>query len=164
MKKITVVLVACFICMTFAFGQKYGHINTSEIMPAMPGIDSVSIKFGDFQKELQTLYENMMNELQSKQEKLNREAGTMSAAIRKVREDELTTLNNRIQEFAYNAQEDMEEEQRRLLAPFEERIQNAINEVAKEHKYSYIFDTRILLYYEGGDDVTPLVKKKLGIR
>jgi outer membrane protein len=164
MKKITVVLVACFICITSAFGQKYGHVNSGEIMQVMPGIDSVSIKIGEFQKELQILYENMANELQTKQDKFNKEAGTMSAAIRKLREDELATLSNRIQEFSYNAPDDVDDEYRRLLAPFQEKIQNAINEVAKEHKYNYIFDIQILLYYEGGDDVTPLVKKKLGIR
>jgi len=164
MKKITLTLAACLICMTSTFAQKYGHVNTTEVMQIMPGIDSIQIKLMEFHKEVQTLYENMVNEFEAKKDKLDREAGTMSAAVRKLREDELVALQNRIQEFQYNVQEDYEEQQRRLIAPFEEKIQNAINEVAKEHKYNYIFDTRILLYYEGGDDVTPLVKKKLGIK
>jgi len=164
MKKITLTLAACLICMASAFAQKYGHVNTTEIMQVMPGIDSIQIKLMDFHKEVQTLYENMMNEFETKKDRFDREAGTMSASIRKLREDELITLQNRIQEFQYNVQEDYEEEQRRLIAPFEQRIQNAINEVAKEHKYNYIFDTRILLYYEGGDDVTPLVRRKLGVK
>jgi outer membrane protein len=58
----------------------------------------------------------------------------------------------------------VEDEKYRLIAPFEEKVRKAIDEVAKENKYSYIFDTQILLYYDGGDDVTPLVKKKLGIK
>jgi len=164
MKKITLTLVACLICMTCALAQKYGHVNTTEVMQTMPGIDSIQIKLMEFHKEVQTLYENMMNEFETKKDKFDREAGTMSAAVRKLREDELIALQNRIQEFQYNVQEDYEEQQRLLIAPFEEKIQNAINEVAKDHKYNYIFDTRILLYYEGGDDVTPLVKKKLGIK
>ena len=164
MKKITLTLAACLICMTSAFAQKYGHINTTEVMQVMPGIDSIQIKLMEFHKEVQTLYENMVNEFETKKDRLDREAGTMSAAVRKLREDELVALQNRIQEFQYNVQEDYEEQQRRLIAPFEEKIQNAINEVAKEHKYNYIFDTRILLYYEGGDDVTPLVRRKLGIK
>jgi len=164
MKKITVVLVACCFCMTSVFAQKYGHVNSSEIMPNMPGIDSVQIKLMEFHKNIQTLYENMVAEFESKKDKFDKEAGTMSSSVRKLREDELSALGNRIQEFQYNVQEDYEEEQRRLVAPFQEKVQNAINEVAKEHKYSYIFDTQILLYYDGGDDITPLVKKKLGIK
>jgi len=150
--------------MTSAFAQKYGHVNSNEIMQVMPGIDSIQIKLMDFHRELQLLYENMMNEFETKREKFDREAGTMSASVRKLREDELISIQNRIQEFSMNAQEDVDAEKLRLIAPFQEKVQNAINEVAKEHKYTYIFDTQILLYYEGGDDVTPLVKKKLGIK
>jgi len=150
--------------MTSAFAQKYGHVNSSEIMQVMPGIDSIQIKLVNFHKELQLLYENMMNEFETKREKFDREAGTMSASVRKLREDELIGIQNRIQEFSMNAQEDVDTEKLRLIAPFQEKIQNAINEVAKEHKYIYIFDTQVLLYYDGGDDVTPLVRKKLGIK
>jgi len=164
MRKITVVLIACMLCMTSAFAQKYGHVNSSEIMQVMPGIDSIQIKLVNFHKELQLLYENMMNEFETKREKFDREAGTMSASVRKLREDELIGIQNRIQEFSMNAQEDVDTEKLRLIAPFQEKIQNAINEVAKEHKYIYIFDTQVLLYYDGGDDVTPLVRKKLGIK
>jgi outer membrane protein len=164
MKKITVALIACLLCATAVFAQKYGHVNRGEIAQVMPGVESINVKLMEFQKSMQIVYENMMNEAQTLKDKLDREAGTMSTSIRKLREDELNALANRIQEFAYNAQEDMEEEQRKLEAPFIEKLQNAINEVAKEHKYIYIFDTAILLYSEGGDDVTPLVKKKLGIK
>jgi len=164
MKKITVVLLACFFCMTSAFAQKYGHVNSGDVMKAMPGVDSVEIKLMDFHKELQLLYENMFNEFQVKKDKFDKEAGTMSSSVRKLREDELISIQNRIREFELNVQDDVEEEKIKLITPFQDKIQNAINEVAKEHKYSYIFDTQILLYYDGGDDVTPLVKKKLGIK
>jgi len=163
MKKITLV-VALVVCMSATFAQKYGHVNSTEIMKALPGIDSVEIKLMDFHKNMQIIYENMVSELQTKKEKLDKEAGTMTSSVRKLREDELIALQNRIQEFSMNAQDDVEEQQQILLAPFQEKLQNAINDVAKENKYSYIFDVNMLLYYDGGDDVTPLVKKKLGIK
>jgi len=164
MKKITVVLIACIFCITNVFAQKYGHVKSTEIMQGMPGVDSIEIKLMDFHKELQILYENMFNEFQTKKDKFDKEAGTMSTSVRKLREDELITLQNRIREFELNVQDDVEEEKFRLIAPFQEKVQNAINEVAKENKYTYIFDVSILLYYDGGDDVTPLVKKKLGVK
>jgi outer membrane protein len=164
MKKITLILTICIICITSTFAQKYGHISSNEIMMAMPGIDSVQIKLAEFQESLKILHENMTNELQLKKEKLDKEAGTMSSAVRKVKEDEISSLIYRIQEFEYTLEDSFQEEQMKLVAPFEEKIMNAINDVAKENKYSYIFDTRTLLFYEDGDDVTPLVKKKLGIK
>ena len=164
MRKITLLLAVCMICITASFAQKYGHVNSTEIMQAMPGIDSVEIKLTDFHKNLQIIYENMVSEFQTKKEKLDKEAGTMSSSVRKLREDELSALQNRIREFEMNVQDDVEDEKFKLIAPFQEKVQNAINEIAKEHKYSYIFDVQILLYYDGGDDVTSLVKKKLGIK
>ncbi|MCL1851297.1 MAG: OmpH family outer membrane protein [Bacteroidetes bacterium] len=164
MKKITLILTLCTICITPIFAQKYGHVNSYEVMMAMPGIDSIQIKLAGFQKDLETLYENMVNEYQTKREKFDKEAGTMSSAVRKLKEDELRSIESRIMEFQNNVQQDVEEEQEKLIAPYQTKVQNAINDVAKEHKYNYIFDTRVLLYYDGGDDVTPIVKKKLGIK
>jgi outer membrane protein len=164
MKKITLILAVCTFCVTSSFAQKYGHVNSGDIMKGMPGIDSIQIKLADFHQNLQILYENMANEFQTKKDKFDKEAGTMSSSVRKLREDELISIQNRIQEFSMNAQDDVEQEQARLIAPFQEKVQNAINDVAKENKYSYIFDTQTLLYYDGGDDITPLVKKKIGIK
>jgi outer membrane protein len=164
MKKITVVLIACILCSMNTFAQKYGHVKSTEIMQTMPGVDSIEMKLANFQKELQILYENMYNEFQVKKDKFDKEAGTMSTSVRKLREDELIGLQNRIREFEMNVQDDIEEEKMNLIAPFQEKVQNAINEVAKDNKYNYIFDVSILLYYEDGDDVTALVKKKLGIK
>jgi outer membrane protein len=164
MKKITFILTVYVICIASTFAQKYGHVNSNDVMMAMPGIDSIQIKLDEFQKDLAVLYENMINEYQTKRDKFDKEAGTMSSAVRKLKEDELRSIENRIVEFQNNAMQDVDEEKDNLIAPFQEKVQNAINDVAKENKYSYIFDTQILLYYDGGDDVTPLVKKKLGIK
>ena len=58
----------------------------------------------------------------------------------------------------------MQERQIELMTPFQDKILQAIQDVAKENGYAYIFDSKNLLYSEGGDDVSALVKKKLGIK
>ena len=154
--------------MLFSIGtadaHKYGHVNSGEILEVMPGIDSLQIKLKAFQDDLQTMYESMVTEFQQKKDKFDREVGTMSSAVRQVREKELQDLTTRIQEFQANAQDDLEEKQYELAKPYQDAIQDAINKVAKNNGYSYIFDTKILLYYGTGDDITPLVKKELGIK
>lgn len=165
MKKILLLVAAAVLfSVGTADAQKYGHINSGEILEVMPGVDSLQIKLKAFQDDLQAMYQSMMTEYQQKKDKFDREVGTMSSAVRQVREKELEDLGVRIQEFQANAQDDMEEKQYELAKPFQDAIQNAINKVAKEHGYAYIFDTKILLYYGNGDDITPLVKKELGIK
>lgn len=165
MKKLVLLIAAvAFFSINAADAQKYGHVNSSEILETMPGIDSLQIKLKMFQEDLQSMYESMMTEYQQKKDKFDREVGTMSSAVRQVREKELEDLGMRIQEFQANAQDDLEEKQYELAKPFQDAIQNAINKVAKDHGYAYIFDTKILLYYNNGDDITPMVKKELGIK
>lgn len=166
MKK-TIFILAVILCATTFSAhaqQKYGHINSNEIMQMMPGVDSLQIKLMDFQKDLESIYQSMMAEFQTKKEKFDREAGTMSNSVRQIREKELVDLQTRIQEFANNVQDDLAEKQYELAKPFQDKILNAINEVSKEQKYTYIFDTQTLLYSAAGDDITPLVKTKLGIK
>lgn len=165
MKKVLLLVAVAFI---FSIGtadaQKYGHINSGDILQVMPGVDSLQIKLKAFQDDLQAMYQSMATEYQQKKDKFDREVGTMSSAVRQVREKELEDLGARIQEFQSNAQADLEEKQYELAKPFQDAIQNAINKVAKEHGFAYIFDTKILLYYDNGEDITPLVKKELGIK
>ena len=57
-----------------------------------------------------------------------------------------------------------QEREKALLTPIIDRAKEAIRDVAKENGYTYIFDSAVgVTLYEGGDDVLPLVKKKLGL-
>jgi outer membrane protein len=51
------------------------------------------------------------------------------------------------------------------LKPIIDKAKKAIEDVAKENGYTYIFDSSVgvLLYYENSDDIMTLVKKKLGL-
>jgi outer membrane protein len=166
MKKRLLLILVCSVGMIslHAQNQKYGHVNSAEVLQAMPGVDSISIKLQNFQNELQAMYSEFMQEYQKKQEVLDKDGGLMSPSVRQIREKELLDLQNRIQEFQYSVQEDLEQKQFELVKPFQDKIQQAINDVAKENGYVYIFDTQVLLYSEGGVDITPLVRKKLGIK
>lgn len=165
MKKRLLLLAAIIIaCTSTTFAQKYGHVNTQEIFAAMPGADSLQNKLKDFETELTEIYSGMVSEFQTKKEKFDQEAGTMSSTVRQYREKELMDLQQRIVEFQEGVQTDMQEKQLELMQPFQDKILKAIEEVSKENGYAYIFDTQVLLYSEGGDDVSALVKKKLGIK
>ncbi|MDR2979672.1 MAG: OmpH family outer membrane protein [Bacteroidales bacterium] len=167
MKKILLV-VALFATCTFsnlhAQQGKYGHVNSQEIMANMPGVDSIRMSLETFQVELQQIYEGYMSQYQKMVEKFEAEVGVMSQAVRQIREKEITKLEEQIQEFQYSVQDLLEQRQVELTMPFQEKIQKAVNAVAEENNYSYLFDTQVLLYSDGGTDVTPLVKKKLEIK
>ena len=90
----------------------------------------------------------------------------MSNIIKQTREKELTDMQDRLKQFEQNAQKDLQDKQNALMAPTIAKANKAINDVAKENGFSYIFNTTdgVLLYSEGGDDIMPLVKKKLNLK
>jgi outer membrane protein len=118
------------------------------------------------QAELQATGEEMAKEFQKKNEEYQQmvSKGTSSPAVLKIKEDELTNMYQRIQDFSQSAEQDLQAKQMALLKPFQEKILEAIKEVAKEHSFTYIFDTSMLTYYEQGEDIAAKVKQKLGIK
>ena len=85
--------------------------------------------------------------------------------MREFKEKELRQLQERIQEFQQSAQEESRKKEADLLKPIVEKAKTAIAQVAKEVGYSYVFDANSagMLYKPEGDNITPAVKKKLGL-
>lgn len=158
-----VIAILCFATVTTYAQGKYGHINSQEVMKMMPGADSLQIKLEIYQQALQNEYQTMVDEFNSKQKVFDETAGTMIPSVRKSKENDLLALKNRILAFQEDVQSDIEEYQYTLVKPLQDKLQKAIDEVAKEKGFTYIFDTQILLY-SGGEDITPYVKAKLGIK
>lgn len=170
MKKVFIIIVlAALLCPFASFAQqkvKFGHLDYGEVIKLMPGIDTVQKLVADMQAELQATGEEMAKELQKKQEEYQQmvNRGASSAAVLKIKEDELVNMYQRIQDFSQSAEQELQAKQMELLQPFHEKMKEAIKEVAKEHNFTYIFDTSMLTYYEQGEDIVAKVKQKLGIK
>jgi outer membrane protein len=90
----------------------------------------------------------------------------MSDLIKQTKTKELQDMQARIEDFRENAQKDYQDREKKLLTPIIDKAKKAIEDVAAENKYSYIFDSGVgsLLYQDASDDILPLVKKKLGLK
>ena len=66
--------------------------------------------------------------------------------------------------FQQSSQESIQQKRTEVLAPLLEKAQNAINEVAEENNYTYIFDISLgsIVYGKESKDIMPLVKTKFG--
>ncbi|MDR0763061.1 MAG: OmpH family outer membrane protein [Bacteroidales bacterium] len=145
---------------------KFGHINSSEIVQALPETDSAQNKLKAYSEELQKNVQTMQTELQNKYMEYQNGRAQWSDLIRSTKEREISEMQARITEFGEQAEADYKDKTQQLLLPITEKVKKAIEDVAKEGKYSYIFDTSTgaFLYTIESDDVAPLVKKKLGIK
>lgn len=166
-KILKTLLALMLICPLGLFAQnKFGHINTNELLTKMPTVTEAKKQleaYGkEFEEQLQTLskeYEKLVTDYQTNSSK-------WSDVKRKDMEAQIMSLQQRVQAIQQDAKESVEKKQEELLQPIITKVKDAIKAVAKEGKYSYIFDTGVgvLLYAEESDDITPQVKKKLGLQ
>jgi outer membrane protein len=145
--------------------NKFGHINTSELLSMMPGRDEARLELQRYAQELEETFTAMQNEFQTKYQEYLENQETYSQIVRQSKERELQSLNERIMEFQESAQQDLMEQEETLLNPIIEMARNAIDKVGRDHGFTYVFDTSggSLLFWEGGEDLMPLVREELGI-
>lgn len=147
--------------------SKIGHIDTQELLEAMPESKAVQEQLNNYVKELETQIKAMGVEYETKlkdyQNKLA--AGTMTDLIKKTKEQEIMDLEKRIQEFQQTAQADIQAKENELLEPILDKAREAISKVAKANGFAYILDlsSGAAVFHEGGEDILPMVKKELGI-
>ncbi len=167
--KIFIVVTVIFGCSFISSAQnpvKIGHIDFNTLLAAMPGIDSVKIKLQNYQQSLTDQMDAMKSEFENKYMDYQSQASGMSDLIKQTKEKELSDLQARIDAFQQKANQDLQAKQQELVAPFIEKAKIAIQEVAKEHKYTYVLNSieDVVIYKEGSDDIMPLVKKKLNMQ
>jgi outer membrane protein len=145
---------------------KLGYINSTELMQMMPGMDTVETALNAHRISLEQTMQTMVQEYQSKAGDYQNNYNTMSQIIRQTKEKEIQDMQARIQQFQQTADQDLQRKRAELFNPLIERAQLAISNVAKENGYTYVFDVSAgaLVYFENGDDITALVKTKLGIK
>ena len=162
-------VIVLFALISTGYGQvnaKLGYIDSNELLEMMPGKDSIQTALQEYGRTLETQLQTMYGEYQTKVQDYQANSRTMSDIIRQTKEKELADLETRIQTFQQQADTDLQNKQVELLQPLLDKAKNAINAVAKENGYTYIFDvgTGAFLYFEKGDNILPLVKTKLGLK
>jgi outer membrane protein len=143
--------------------QKIAHVHLDSLVSLMPEMKVIKELAQGYMKDLEKTVMSMENEFQTKyNDYLANQAG-MSDLVKKTKEDELRSLQTRIEDFKQQAQQDYQKKQGELTAPVMDKAKKAIEAVAKEGGYKYVLDTSVgnVLYSEPAEDILISVKKKL---
>lgn len=152
---------------TSLFAQKFGRINSQELIVAMPETKEMQTNLEAYGKNLQDQVEAIAVEFSTKLQDFQKNFNASSEAIREMKQKELQELQNRRDEFQEVAQRDFQNKQSELLAPIYEKAKKAIDKVAAAAGYTVVFDTSTgsLAYFDAASltDLAPEVKKELNI-
>lgn len=150
-----------------ANAQKIGYVNTAELIQQIPEVKESNSKIETYKNQLLKKGQEMLTALQGKYQELERKqaAGEISPKQLEVEAQALKAEEAKILEFEQSSQQKILEKNEKLMKPLRDRIQKAIDDVAAENGYTYIFDysTGFVLYADNSVDVSQLVKAKLGL-
>jgi outer membrane protein len=165
--KLFTILCIASIGLTLSAQSKIGHINSQELLAAMPQTDSAQKKLEKIANEHDLALEEMSVEFNKKLEDFNAKYNTLSDLVRASKEAELQDLQKRVQTFQQTAEQDLQKKRYELFQPIQDKAVKAVNAVAKEKGFTYILDsgTGVVVYIsDNAEDILPLVKAKLGLK
>ena len=149
--------------LTTASAQKIAHIHLDSLSNLMPETKVAKGVAEAYFNDLKKTSGAMEEEFQKKyNDYLQAEAG-MTDLVKKTKQEELQSLQTRMQDFNQQAQMDYQKKSAELTAPIMAKAKKAIEAVAKEGGYKYVLDTSAgnVLYSEASEDILMAVKKKL---
>ncbi len=143
--------------------QKTAHVQLDSLIQLMPETKQAMEIAQAYLKDLEKQVASMKTEFDTKYQDYLANEPSYSDLVKKTKQEELQTLNQRIQDFQQQAQQDYQKKYGELSKPIQEKAKKAIDMVAKENGYKYVFDTStgIVLYSEASEDILALVKKKM---
>jgi len=148
---------------------KFGHIDSQKLLQSLPESTQAQATLEAEGKAIQEQIEIMQVEYNNKvndyveNEKLQiGDPKKWSDIVKADKEKEIQDLQKRAQEFQMTAEQKIKAKQNELFKPILEKVDKAVKDVAKENKFTYIFDITTLLYFSAESiDITPMVKAKL---
>ena len=164
-KKILLPVLLLLISINAIAQTKVGTVDTDLILAKMPEFKQVQedlVAYGNkLEEDLKVKTDDYQAKIKSYQEGVN----DMTAAMKKLREDEIIALENDINQFRQNASQLVPLEQNRLLQPLYQKIGGILEELAKEQGYTQILTVNNsgLAYIDPNFDLTNTVLTKLGI-
>jgi outer membrane protein len=171
MKQMKKFLTAAFITVTAVVVSaqanaqtKTGYISTEELVSILPETAKADSNLQQYRGALIQNAQDKQTALESAIEKFNKDSVSMSSSVKDVKRGELQKMLSDLQSEDQRIQQQLQQRQQELITPINRKAFEAIQAVAKENGYTYVFEKGALLVAPPADDILPLVAKKLNVK
>ena len=166
MKKM-ILCAICAICgFTTANAQKFGHVNTQEIIQAMPEYNKAKTEIDALQQQYEADLKSMQDELQKKADAFDKDQATLPENIKQRRQTELQEMYQKIQQSYQDNQQALQKASSEKMQAITAKVLDAIKAVGQEGSFVLINEINAGIPYISttlSTDVTAQVKTKLGL-
>ena len=164
-------LILCAICAICGFTTanaqaKFGHVNTQEIIQAMPEYNKAKTEIDALQAQYEADLKSMQDELQKKGEEFDKLPADTPDNIKQRRQQELQDMYQKIQQSYQDNQQALQKASAEKMQAIQSKVLEAIKSVGDTNGFVYIAEAGSLPYISSTNstDVTAMVKTKLGLK
>jgi outer membrane protein len=166
MKKIIAifVLAAGLVSGTLQAQNKFGFIRVDEVVSLMPELKKIDTLLSTFQNDsLPRTYNYLLAQYQY-YDSISNDSAHQTAVVRQQAARQRTDYLGELQNWQSSAQQLIEAKQNALLQPVYDKVLKAIDDVAKEKGYTYVFNRESLLVGPPADNLLTMVAEKLKVK
>lgn len=167
MKKLftAMTLALCLLVAGKAEAQnKIGYISSQELVNIMPETAKADTILNDLRNALVQNAQEKQTAFYAAIEKFNKDSATLTEAQKAVKRNDLTKMGQDLGGEEERIQQALQKRQQELIQPINKKAYDAVQAVAKENGYTYVFEKEALLVAPPGEDILQLVAKKLNIK
>lgn len=161
------IIAALLVLPMSVFAQKFAHVNSTDIVQAMPEYTTAQTELQNLAKQYEDELKRMQEELQTKAEDYQKNQATLPDAVKQRREQELQELNTRLEQYYQTSQQQLQQAQAQKMQTIQQKIVAVIKELGVAGGYVYVMDTSSGIPFISetlSTDITSQVKAKLGIK
>ena len=143
--------------------NKIGYISLNELIVAMPEYKKATAEMDEYQKALQQQNLDYQQEVSRLDSVFKADSTKWNAATKQIKRRQINEAYLKAANFGQEAERLMQGKEQELLAPIQQKAVTTTQGVGKENGYTYILSKEQLISFPAGDDLLPLVAKKLGL-
>jgi outer membrane protein len=142
--------------------SKVAHINTQELIKAMPEYKAAQVEIEKLGKTYEATIQESLKELDAKLKQYNAEAKGQTQEENQRRMEEVEGIKQSLGQYQQEAQKDIQQKEFEFLKPITEKAKAAIDKVAKAQGFEYVLEESTLVVALGKNLLAD-VKAELGI-
>ena len=147
--------------------QKFGFINTQELLASMPDLKIADVQVQALQNELLIKGEDMVTKFEADYKAYMTEVngGTLSKVQMQQKEEVLVAKQDEIKKYEAEIQQKVGAKREELYKPILDKVKSEIEKLGKEGSYTMIFDgsAGMILHAAETENLMSALKTKLGV-
>ncbi len=150
--------------------QRFAYVDSEYILTNIPEYNAAQEQLDKLAEEWQKEIEARYEEVEALYRKFQQDRVLMSEEMQRKREEEIVSREAaaaELQRKYFGPTGELFQSQEELIRPIQDRVYNAVVEMANENNYAVIFDTAdspAMLYTNPRNDMSDEILRKLGYR